>query len=95
MLLVAAAALRTGQLVPKDAAKYLADALTEWFELGGDLERDHLRVAAEPGSHTTPRVVAIRLLAREVNDHSEAAQTLRIRSSRGQRASKDGRILKP
>ena len=84
MLLAATEALRTGLPVPDDAARYLGAALSAWLANGGSLERDHLRVASERGSHRTPRAVALRLTvkARAVDDATEAGETLRFSSSR-------------
>jgi hypothetical protein len=83
LLLAAAVAMRDGGQVPRDAARFLSRALSDWLDNGGSLERDHLRVSAVAGSHATPRVIALRLQAETAVDLGETAETLRF-SSRGE-----------
>jgi hypothetical protein len=69
--------------------------LAAWLADGGDLEREHLVVSAIPGSHATPRHIALRLQASTVTDGAAAKETKRFPSSRGQQKTEDAGTVKP
>ncbi len=78
LLAQAAGALSIGAPVPTEAASFLGQALIDWLERGGDLTRDHLRVAAVRGSHRTPHVIARALRVAGRQAEGAAHVTLRF-----------------
>ncbi len=48
-------ALQEGRPVGEIAGRYMGQAFLRWLEVGGDLERDHLKIAAPRGSKLTPQ----------------------------------------
>jgi|KBSMisStaDraftv2_1062788.scaffolds.fasta_scaffold804733_1 hypothetical protein len=66
--------LSRGSLPSPEARMFVASALLAWLSAGGDLVKDHLRIAAPRGSHHRPEVLYRRLLiADERQDDSDRA----------------------
>jgi hypothetical protein len=64
----AAKALLDGQLPSRECAVFLGGALLSWLELGGNLEREYLRVT-KAKSHHTPAAIW-----RSMNAHRDERQ---------------------
>ena len=68
LLAEVAGALFAGEHPSREAALFVAAALTGWLAQGGDLTRDYLRVTAPRGSHDQPW----RVYARLIDDERQA-----------------------
>lgn len=54
------------------AGRYLGHAILAWLDGGGDLVRDHLRIAPEQGNKLTPQKLYSKLVSREASDAVES-----------------------
>ena len=56
-----AGALIEGRTPSREAAMFVGSAISAWLAAGGNLERDFLKLRAQPGSHHTVQKLAAKL----------------------------------